>query len=222
MLYISRKKEHGVRGAEKSGNSCHSLESKTREAVAKETGVSPRTIANDAAYAEACDKLGISTAQFDNAAVVMLCDPSELAVDFRTPLDDLIEAEELEDHDTLDLAGLRGIPVDALRVFVLFLLPSDSKPTSPGYWRQVTKRAAALAYSLGIEEVRKFPLSKIAPAIPCTRAMLSLLCVELRDFASLDHRAGRSDAARETYSTRARQVWNHRAVMKRKKSKESL
>jgi hypothetical protein len=53
MLYISRKKEHGVRGAEKSGNSCHSLESKTREAVAKETGVSPRTIANDAAYAEA-------------------------------------------------------------------------------------------------------------------------------------------------------------------------
>jgi hypothetical protein len=62
MLYISRKKEHGVRGAEKSGNSCHSLESKTREVVAKETGVSPRTIANDAAYAEACDKLGISTA----------------------------------------------------------------------------------------------------------------------------------------------------------------
>jgi hypothetical protein len=61
-LYISRKKEHGVRGAEKSGNSCHSLESKTREAVAKETGVSPRTIANDAAYSEACDKLGVTTA----------------------------------------------------------------------------------------------------------------------------------------------------------------
>jgi hypothetical protein len=52
--------------------------------------------------------------------------------------------------------------------------------------------------------------------------MLSLLCVELRDFASLDHRAGRSDAARETYSTRARQVWNHRAAMKREKSKTSL
>jgi hypothetical protein len=149
------------------------------------------------------------------APMVMLCDPSELAVDSRTPLDDLIEAEELEDHDTLDLAGLRGIPADALKVFVMFLLPTDTKPTSAGYWRQVTKRAAALAYSLGIEEVRKFPLSQIAPAIGCTRAMLSLLAVELRDFASLDHRAGRSDAARETYSTRARQVWNHRAMMKR-------
>jgi hypothetical protein len=152
----------------------------------------------------------------------MLLDPAELAVDHKTPLDDLIEAEEHEDRERLDIAGIRGIPADALRVFVLFLLPSDSKPTSPGYWRQVTKRAAALAYSLGIEEVRKFPLSQIAPAIGCSRAMLSLLAVELRDFAQLDHRAGRSDAARETYSTRARQVWNHRAVMKRKKSKESL
>lgn len=62
MLYISRKKEHGVRGAEKSGQSGHSLESKTREAVAKETGVSARTIARDAEYADACDKLGITTA----------------------------------------------------------------------------------------------------------------------------------------------------------------
>jgi hypothetical protein len=55
MLYISRKKEHGGdrKSEESSGKSCHLIESKTREAVAKETGVSPRTIANDAAYAEA-------------------------------------------------------------------------------------------------------------------------------------------------------------------------
>lgn len=148
----------------------------------------------------------------------MLLDPAELAVDPRTPLAALIEAEEERAGETLDLAGLRGIPVDALKVFVMFLLPTDTKPTSAGYWRQVTKRAAALAYSLGIEEVRKFPLSQIAPAIGCSRAMLSLLAVELRDFASLDHRAGRSDAARETYSTRARQVWNNRAKMKREAS----
>lgn len=148
----------------------------------------------------------------------MLLDPAELAVDPKTPLDDLIEAEEHEDRERLDIAGIHGVPIDALRIFVLFLLPTDTKPTSAGYWRQVTKRAAALAYSLGIEEVRKFPLSQIAPAIGCTRAMLSLLCVELRDFADLDHRAGRSDAARETYSTRARQVWNHRAKMKREAS----
>jgi hypothetical protein len=148
----------------------------------------------------------------------MLLDPAELAVDPRTPLDHLLEAEEHEDHDTLDLAGLRGIPVDALKTLVLFLLPTDSKPTSASYWPKALKRLCALSYAIGIEEVRKFPLSKIAPALGCSRAMLSLLCCELRDFASLDHRAGRSDAARETYSTRARQVWNHRAMVKREAS----
>jgi len=64
MLYISRKKEHGGdrKSEESSGQSGHLIESKTRDEVANETGVSPRTIARDAAYAEACDKLGISTA----------------------------------------------------------------------------------------------------------------------------------------------------------------
>jgi hypothetical protein len=66
MLYISRKKSvtnpEGIGGKSNKivgGKSCHQ---QTREEVAKETGVSPRTIANDAAYAEACDTLGISTA----------------------------------------------------------------------------------------------------------------------------------------------------------------
>jgi hypothetical protein len=146
---------------------------------------------------------------------MLLHDAAELAVDHRDPLAALLEAEELEEAEQLDLAGIRGIPVDALKVFVMFLLPTDMKPTTPAYWKQACKRLCALSYAIGIEEVRQHPLSKIALAIPCTRAMLSLLAVELRDFASLDHRAGRSDAARETYSTRARAVWNRRAKMKR-------
>jgi hypothetical protein len=61
MLYISRKKEHG--GDRKSQESSYQNDNlKTHEAVAKETGVSPATIMRDAEYAEACDKLGISTA----------------------------------------------------------------------------------------------------------------------------------------------------------------
>jgi hypothetical protein len=65
MLYISRKKSVG----EHTGNQHTDSElgqsgpiPSTAEAVAKETGVSPRTIKRDAAYAEACDTLGISTA----------------------------------------------------------------------------------------------------------------------------------------------------------------
>lgn len=152
----------------------------------------------------------------------MFTDPADLAVTTETPLDQLIAAEEQEDPDTLDLAGLRGIPADALKTLVLFLLPTDSKPTSASYWPKALKRLCALSYALGVEEVRKFPLSQIAPALGCSRAMLSLLCCELRDFANLDHRAGRSDASREVYSQRARAVWNARGREAREKSKESL
>lgn len=65
MLYISRKKENGGdRKSEESGYQSDNLITalKTYEVVAKETGVSPATIMRDAKYAEACDKLGISTA----------------------------------------------------------------------------------------------------------------------------------------------------------------
>lgn len=68
MLYISRKKSVG----EHTGNQHTDSEmyqndtipnnQSTREIVAREVGVSPATIMRDAAYAEACDKLGISTA----------------------------------------------------------------------------------------------------------------------------------------------------------------
>lgn len=68
MLYISRKKSVGGDGSnqhtkEQSYQSDNlATERKTHEVVAKETGVSPATIMRDAKYAEACDKLGISTA----------------------------------------------------------------------------------------------------------------------------------------------------------------
>ena len=145
----------------------------------------------------------------------MLIDPADLAVTTETPLDQLIAAEEHEHAETLDLGGIMSIPLDALRVLVLFLLPQTSNPTSSSYWRIATRRLCALAYSIGVEEVRRHPLAKLAPAAGCTRALLSLLAVELRDFADLDHRAGRSDEARQVYATRARQVWNSRARNKR-------
>jgi hypothetical protein len=68
-LYISRKKLVGGDGSNQhteeqlcqSGTIPNNQES-TAEIVARETGVSPRTILRDAKYAEACDKLGITIA----------------------------------------------------------------------------------------------------------------------------------------------------------------
>ena len=58
-LYMGRKKEHGgdrkSATVKSSGSSCHM---KTEEQVAKETGVSPRTVRNDAAFAAAADAIG--------------------------------------------------------------------------------------------------------------------------------------------------------------------
>jgi hypothetical protein len=151
----------------------------------------------------------------------MFTDPSALAVHPRTPLAALIEAEEEQAGETLDLAGIAAIPPDALAIMLRFLLP-DGRPTSTTYWQQASRRLAALAHAIGVREIREHPLASLAPALGCSRALLSLLACELRDFADLDHRAGRSDEARKTYSTRARQVWNHRAMVKREKSKTSL
>lgn len=63
-LYTSKKKEQGGdRGnqftvKEASGNSCNLP--KTVETVAAQTGVSPRTVMNDAKFSEACEKLGVT------------------------------------------------------------------------------------------------------------------------------------------------------------------
>jgi hypothetical protein len=68
MLYLGRKRSvtnpegTNQHSEEVEGNSCPQPKETTAEVVAKETGVSPRTIKNDATYAEACDKLGITTA----------------------------------------------------------------------------------------------------------------------------------------------------------------
>jgi hypothetical protein len=54
-LYINRKKEHGGdrKREESRGQNDPLMQQRTAEVIAKETGVSPRTIKRDAAYAEA-------------------------------------------------------------------------------------------------------------------------------------------------------------------------
>lgn len=151
----------------------------------------------------------------------MFTDPSALAVEPRTPLAALLEAEGEDTPDALDLAGIRGIPLDALAVLLRFLLP-DGRPTSPTYWQQASRRLASLAHAIGVQEIRMHPLASLAPALGCSRALLSLLACELRDFAQLDSRAGRSATSREVYSERAKRVWNARGRQAREKSKTSL
>jgi len=62
-LYLSRKNGNGGdRKSEESVAQNEQLKTDTAELIAQQTGVSRATIVRDAAYAEACDKLGITTA----------------------------------------------------------------------------------------------------------------------------------------------------------------
>jgi hypothetical protein len=67
-LYLSRKRSVGAPDGNKNRKSKSyqsdnfETEQKTHEVVAKETGVSPATIMRDAAYAEACETVNVTTA----------------------------------------------------------------------------------------------------------------------------------------------------------------
>ncbi len=128
-------------------------------------------------------------------------------VDYRLPVD-ILEPEDTQ-FSEIDLAGISGIPTDAIRVLLLFLLPEGS-PRTPGYWKQVAARIAALAHALHLPIIGEISLTELAEAVGCTRSLLSLNACKLRDFAALDCQAGRTTLARESYAQRAREVWGKR------------
>jgi DNA-binding Xre family transcriptional regulator len=134
-----------------------------------------------------------------------------LAIEHRTPLDDLIEKEERNDCDTLDMGELGQIPADALAKLCRFLIPVGN-PLTPSLWRTAARRLCALSHQLQIEGVGDKSLTDLAKALGCTRSLLSLLCCEIRDEGHLQHRSGKSKQARQHYSDRAREVWNRRAA----------
>ena len=132
--------------------------------------------------------------------------------DFKTPLDHLIKSEEGgEQAETLDLGDLKEIPRDAIvRILTVFL--PNTNPTQPQYWRTAAAKLCVVAHALHIEPIGSKPLSALAEALGCTRALLSHRAVHLRDFAGLDCNAGRSSRARQVYSDTAKAVWRKRQL----------
>ena len=127
-------------------------------------------------------------------------DPSALhPMEYLEPLDD--EAADL------DVAGIGTIPPDALRIFCSFLLP---KSGGPSRWKTATVRLAVLCHSLRVDDVGGMSLTRIAEELGVSRSLPSLLTCELRDFAQLDCRGGKTGTARQVYAERAKRVWDRR------------
>jgi hypothetical protein len=81
-------------------------------------------------------------------------------------------------------------------------------------------RLIALAHCLKIEGVGDRSLENIAVRIGCTRSVLSHFCVRIRDAASLDHRSGKSDQARQRLSVA--HLWIPGSKTKRRKKAGAL
>lgn len=139
---------------------------------------------------------------------------STRTADYSCPLTQLMKAEEPIDEDrTFDASGLKGINPDSLIVLLHFLMPSGN-PLRPGYFKTVSARITALCSALHVHPIGTHDLQSLAGAIGCTRSLISLYAVTLRDLASLDCMGGRSNASRENYSKNARKIWSERGRVK--------
>jgi hypothetical protein len=118
-----------------------------------------------------------------------------------------------EDTDeTFDLNGIKGIPKDALRQILLFLLPVTSKP---GRWQMASVRLAIICRILDIDHLGKLPLETLAKQLGVTRSLLSLRQLEVADQYGLGKlRSSKSAAARKNYSTSATNA--HRRAQERR------
>ena len=133
---------------------------------------------------------------------------SAVAIEHRTAVD-FLEPEDREQSETLDFTDLAAGPRDALAVFLRLILPATT-PLNRGYWQNASCRLAALAHCLHVDPIGGHSLTQLAEAIGCTRSLLSLRATAIRDLGGLDAAAGRSTAARQAYSDRARSVWARR------------
>ena len=114
--------------------------------------------------------------------------------------------------ETFDAAGIKGIPLDALRQLLLFLIPKTTDRGSR--WKMATVRLAVVARILGLDDAGQ-PLEVLAKQLNVTRSLLSLRQLEIADQFQLGKlRSSRSAAARESYRVSASAA--HRRAQERR------
>ena len=84
----------------------------------------------------------------------------------------------------------------------VLILPQDGSLRP----KAIAARSVALAYALQVDGVGNQSLERLASRIGCTRALLSFLIVQLRDFGKLSHANGKSLEGRAAYA--AGQLWS--------------
>ena len=110
--------------------------------------------------------------------------------------------------ETIDAAGMRSIPKQALLILLAFVFPP---PGGTRPLRVAQLRMVALAHLAGLEGIGDRTLTDLARELGCTKSLLSLYSVRLTDqLGQAQVRGGKNRAARETYRQRA--LATHRAA----------
>jgi hypothetical protein len=113
-----------------------------------------------------------------------------------------------EDGLTIDLAGLRSIPVDALLILLRYIVQPDL-PTNR--WRQAQVRVAVLAHMVNLDGIGSLSFAALAKELDCSRALISFRSLELIDGLSIDKtRNGKKRSSRDTYRKAATEAHKRR------------
>jgi hypothetical protein len=124
------------------------------------------------------------------------------AIDWNDPSQQAMANEDLADDETIDVADLKSVPREALKILLRFLIPAAGLPRRK--WRVAQLRLATLAYLADVDDIGGQTLTEIAEELQCTRALLSLYHVRmLKSLKIPESRGGKSKASRAVYSKAA-------------------
>lgn len=110
--------------------------------------------------------------------------------------------------ESIDIDGIAGIPRDALKRLLRFLLPTESTPRKR--WRIAQLRLAILTRMTDTDNVGLLSFEELAQELGCSRALLSDYSLRIIDGLGMDkERRGKSRAARDKYRLAA--IASHQA-----------
>ncbi len=125
-----------------------------------------------------------------------------VGVDWNSPDSLAIQAEEAEEVDGLDLAGINKIPPEALLILLRFIIsPAVQCRSRKQRWKTSQLRLVVLAHAAGLDDVAEMSLTQLASELGVTRSLMSWYAVRMTDELSPrgQVRGGKSRASREIY-----------------------
>jgi hypothetical protein len=119
-----------------------------------------------------------------------------------------------DNAETIDAAGIRSIPRDALGQLLRFLLPVTCRS---GRWQMAAVRLAVVCRMLDVDNLGNLPLEALAKELGVTRSLLSQRQLQIADsFGMGKLRASKSAAARLSYKASATAA--HRRAQERRQA----